>query len=150
MKRARRLALACGLALALLAGLAHAVNVDYPLLSWFRAGFWVMPISLGAQTSTANKVTRMLAGSATIDFGSVSITCDDSASITVPGAAVTDPCFVGPPVALWNDGGTGVGQHSDFTCFVYATNAVRVRHCAAGTADDPASATFEVRIISND
>ena len=146
MKRARTLALACGLALALLAGLAHAVSVDYPLLSWFRAGFWVMPISLGAQTSTANKVTRMLAGSATIDFASVTITCEDSAAITVTGAAVNDPCFVGPPTTI---SAASTGLHSNFTCYVNAADAVKVRHCAAGTADDPASATFEVRVISN-
>lgn len=110
---------------------------------WYKGGFFVGP-RLTAATA-GNRVTRMLAGSIAFDFASVTITCEDSTGITVTGAAVNDPCFVGPPTTI---SGAGTGLHSSFTCYVSAADTVKVRHCAAGTADNPASATYTVRVIS--
>jgi hypothetical protein len=112
---------------------------------WMAGGMWVMPPSQAANTTTANKVTRMLAFSSTIDFASATITCRDSSAISVPGAQVGDPCFVGMPATL-TAGGTGL--HESFTCYVSAADNVKVRACAAGTADDPASVTFRGQVIS--
>lgn len=97
---------------------------------------------VGTTTSTGNKVTKMLGTSSTIDFATATTTCTESSGITVTGAAAGDPCFVGTPT-------TGGSSNASYTCYVSATNEVKVRHCAAGTADDPASATFYVRVISS-
>ena len=85
-------------------------------------------------------ITRTLGASAVIDFASSTIVCTDSSAITVTGALAGDPCFVGPPAAIANN--------SSFTCYVSAADAVKVRHCPAGTAIDPASATYFVRVVS--
>lgn len=129
--------------LTLLTGLAFgAVNFSgIDSNRWIRGGLYVMPQSISAQLTTTNSVTRMLAGSATIDFASGSIVCTDSAGITITGAQAGDPCFVGPPAAIANN--------SSFTCYVSAADTVKVRHCPAGTSIDPASATYNVRVISN-
>ena len=110
---------------------------------WFKSGIFVGPQSTAA--SSGNRVSRMLAGSIAFDFASVTITCEDSTGITITGAQTGDPCFVGPPTTI---SGAGTGLHSSFTCYVSASDTVKVRHCAAGTADNPASATFNVRVIS--
>jgi hypothetical protein len=95
---------------------------------------------LGTTTETGNVITKSLGGSATIDFASRTITCEDSTGITVTGAVAGDACFVGPP--------TTAAANSAFTCYVSAADTVKVRHCPAGTASDPASATYYVRVFS--
>lgn len=100
--------------------------------------------SAAAATST-NKVTRTLGACATIDFATATIVCRDSTGITVTGAAVGDPCFVGMPATL-TAGGTGL--HDTFSCYVSAADTVKVRACAAGTADDPGNVQYCVRVIS--
>lgn len=116
-------------------------------LNTITTGLLVSPTSLLVSDSAinANRITRSLGGSATIDFASVTITCEDSTAITVKGARTGDACFVGPPTTI---SGAGTGLHSTFSCYVSASDAVKVRHCAAGTADNPASATFYVRVFS--
>lgn len=113
---------------------------------WEQNGLYVIPKTLAAQFIAANKVTKMLGANATIDFASATITCTDSSAVTVTGAVAGDACSVGPPVTV---NGAGTGLNSTFSCYVSAANTVLVRHCAAGTADDPASATFFVRVISS-
>ena len=111
------------------------------VVRWMQAGMWVMPQTIGGQTNAANKVTRMLGASSTIDFAAATITTVDSAAITVTGAQVGDPCFVGPPAA--------VVVNASFTCLVTAADAVKVRFTPAGTIADPLSGTFFVRVISS-
>lgn len=94
----------------------------------------------------ANAITETLSGSIAFDFASVTITCEDSTGITMTGAQAGDPCFVGAPTTVSS---AGTGLHSSFTCYVSAADTVKVRHCAAGTADNPASATFYVRVLSS-
>jgi hypothetical protein len=113
---------------------------------WITGGLYVGPKTKNPTNSTTNKMTRLLGASATIDFASTTITCTDSSAITVTGAQTGDPCFVGAPTTI---SGAGTGLNSSFTCYVSAADNVKVRHCAAGTADDPASATYFVRIISS-
>lgn len=140
------------LLLMLAAGLAFGAREqrveDYNSASpaWFRSGLYIGPASVNPPADDTNKLTRSLAGSITFDFASVTITCEDSTGITITGAQTGDPCFVGPPTTI---SGAGTGLHSNFTCYVSAADTVKVRHCAAGTADNPASATFKVRVLSN-
>lgn len=136
------LSIALVLLLGTIAWAAPAITIDLTR-RWMKDGFFVGP---AVTTSTAgNRVDNMLSGSITFDFASVTITCEDSTGITVTGAAVNDPCFVGPPTTI---SGAGTGLHSSFTCYVSAADTVKVRHCAAGTADNPASATYTVRLLS--
>jgi hypothetical protein len=109
------------------------------ITEYFQGGLFVHPRTIAE--ASANKVTKMLGGSGTIDFASQTITCNTS-NITVTGAATGDPCFVGPP-------STGGAANSSFTCYVSAADTVTVKHCPAGTASDPASASYAVRVISS-
>lgn len=131
-----------------LAALTAVVSPDIDQAPrWMQNGFWTMPKTQAAQLTSANKTTRMLAGTLTaFDFASVTITCEDSTAVTVAGAQTGDPCFVGPPTTI---SGAGTGLHSNFTCYVSSADNVKVRHCAAGTADNPASADYRFRVISS-
>lgn len=122
-------------------------NISVRLESWLT-GIIVGPRSIQTTDTQINthKITRMLGGSLAFDFASVTITCEDSTAITTLGARTGDPCFVGPPTTI---SGAGTGLHSNFTCYVSAADAVKIRHCAAGTADNPASATYAFRVISS-
>lgn len=82
---------------------------------------------------------------AAIDFASGTIVCVDSAGTTVTGARTGDPCFVGMPSTL-TAGGTGL--HHSYTCYVSAADTIKIRACAAGTADDPGSVVFQGYVIS--
>lgn len=129
--------------MALVAGVAFAglnYNIDN-IARWVKGGLYVMPASISAQVVAANGVTRMLGGSTTFDFPSNSILCADATGLTVTGAQLGDPCFVGAPAAL--------AANSSFTCYVSAANTVVVRHCPVGTVVDPASALYFIRVVSS-
>lgn len=83
---------------------------------------------------------------ASINFASGTIVCEDSAGTTVTGARTTDSCFVGMPSTL-TAGGTGL--HHSYTCYVSAADTIKIRACAAGTADDPGAVTFTGFVISS-
>lgn len=109
----------------------------------FTTGLVISPKSLLSDTQIAsNRITRSLSGSATIDFAAGTIVCEDSAAITVTGARANDVCLVGLTT-------TAGAANSSFTCYVSASDAVKVRHCPAGTASNPASQAYYVRIFSN-
>lgn len=113
-----------------------------------QRGRWLFlgGVGIGSGGDAAgNLVTKTLGGSIAFDFASVTITCEDSTGIAVTGARTGDACFVGAPTTV---SGAGTGLHSTFSCYVSAADTVKVRHCAAGTADNPASATYFVRVIS--
>ena len=136
MKNFKRAAVA----ILLVGSVAFAAALDIQQVAQvFRAGFWS---GTTAAKTAGNKVTGMYEASATIDFAAVTTTCADSSAITVTGAQVGDPCFVGIDSATVN------AANSSFTCYALA-NEVKVRHCAAGTATDPTSATYRVRVISS-
>lgn len=118
-----------------------------PRLAANTSGIVIGPLSLLTSDAkvNANRITRSMGGSITFDFASTTITCEDSTGITVTGARAGDACFVGAPTTI---SGAGTGLHSTFSCYVSASDTVKVRHCAAGTADNPASATFYVRVFS--
>lgn len=121
-------------------------KVNSPRPQWFQSPIYIGNVANNPVSSTTNKVSRTLSASATIDFATATITCTDSSAIVLTGARVNDPCFVGPPTTI---SGAATGLNSTFSCYVSAADNVKVRHCAAGTADDPASAIFAVRVFSN-
>ena len=106
---------------------------------WMRSGFYAT--SVDTQVIAANRISRVLGASSVIDFAAATITTVDSTAITVTGAQVGDPCFVGPPAA--------VVVNASFTCIVTAADTVKVRFTPAGTAADPLSGTYFVRVISS-
>lgn len=123
------------------ASVAFAAATIHHEAQVFRGGFWA---GLTASKTAANKVAGMYAASATIDFADAGtgVVCEDSSAITVTGAQVGDPCVVGI------DSATVAAGNSTFSCYALADQA-KVRHCPAGTAVDPTSATFRVRVISS-
>lgn len=130
------------LMLGALAVFAAPTNVDRDgSPRWMMAGFWVLPPSQAGQTTTANKTTRMLATSSVQDFAAQTITCVDSAGVTLTGAQAGDPCMVGAP--------TTIAANTSFTCYVSAADTIKIRYCPAGTAADPPSGTYFVRVISS-
>ena len=121
-----------------LIGSAEAGGPTVPTIYQREPHYW------GGAHEFANGVTVSgpLAWTSTIDFATATTTCTESSAITVQGAAVNDSCFIGPPA-------TGGSTNATYSCYVSAANAIKARHCAAGTADDPASATFEGFVIHN-
>lgn len=114
---------------ALLATGAFAVqqlDTNFPsrLIQEFTGGVLIAPRSAGVASSdsliNANRVTRALGASATIDFSSSTVAPALSSSITVTGAQVGDPCFVGVPSAA-------AALQAEFSCFVSATDTVKVQ-----------------------
>lgn len=129
------------LAMLVVSGFAFAAgwNIDQ-MPRWEQGGLYVLPASQRANLLPANAVTRLLAGSETMDFASQTITCADSTGVSVPGAQVGDACAVGLIAAPT--------ANASFTCFVSAADTVKIRFCPAGTAVDPASQVFRTRLIS--
>lgn len=140
LSRSASIFAALALAWCALASTAHAQTVGSidTTTRYLKAGFY----SGNGIVATANVVTNVYAGSLTFDFANTTIQCEDSSAITVTGAQVGDPCFVGIDSATVN------AAHSSFTCFALA-NAVKIRHCPAGTATNPTEAVFRVRVISS-
>ncbi len=142
MKSSRAWAL---LAVLAVGGAAYAANF-FETVATMWGGFYAHPRSI--TVTSANKVTRMLGAPAVFDFLSATTTCTTLiadggySTLVLTGAQVGDPCFVGANA----DGGA---THSNFTCYVSATNEVTVKACSAGTASDPAIAPFNVRVISS-
>lgn len=96
--------------------------------------------SFPAVAAGTYQVAGALTTTAVIDFANQAIAgSEDSANITVTGAATGDTCVVGIPVAAAND------VDSAFTCYVSAADTVKVRHNAVAAAD-PGSGTFRVSV----
>lgn len=85
--------------------------------------------------------SKLLAGSATLDFPSIASNSSASLTITVTGAVVGDPVIAAPPASL--DSNLG------FVSYVSAADTVTVRvHNNSGGAIDPASATWKVTVFA--
>jgi hypothetical protein len=108
------------------------------------AGTGLATLDSGGRTTVSVDtalVPTFLTGAATLDFPSItSGACSADLSFTLPGAAVNDAVTAGWPAAL--EAGL-VG-----TMRVSAANTIAVRVCnLAGSAVDPASATFRAAIV---
>lgn len=82
---------------------------------------------------------------AATDLASTTTTCTDSGGTTATGARTGDTCTVGMPSTLT---GAGTGLNGSYTCYVSAADTIKVRHCAAGTADDPGSVVYTGFVFS--
>jgi len=138
----KRLLLVTTLLAAVAFGAASTIGAVDASARWMKSGAF---FGTTAGKTPGNRVSAAYSGSIAFDFANVTITCEDSTGITVTGAVAGDACFVGPPTTI---SGAGTGLHSTFSCYVSAADTVKVRHCAAGTADNPASATYYVRVFS--
>ncbi len=115
------------------------------VLRYMKGGFQVGPSA--TLSKPQHKVTSMLAVDVDFDFASQTTTCVDSDNITLAGAKVGDPCFVGIGPG---DGGVAiVTANSNFTAYVSAADVAKIRFCAAGTAANPADAGYQVRCVSS-
>lgn len=105
---------------------------------WMKGGQYV-----GSTASSSNFISKSLGGSLTFAFPADGGP-QDSPAITVTGASIGDPCFVGtqPHVTA--------GVLTQFGCYVSAADTVKI-HQAPGTstAASIADAGFYVRVISS-
>lgn len=147
----KRIPLVVLLSVALVGGLALAAvpwtNIN--LNQWVKSTFYVGPAATVG--TTGNHVKKMLGGSATIDFASAYSGVELSSGITVTGAAVGDPCFVGVPSAA-------AALKAKFGCYVSATDTVKVwfspENVMDGTAQfasaTPSTVTVDAGVTGND
>ena len=145
----KRLALVGLVGVVLLGALAWAA--PGPIIDliprWEKGGLYVTPT--GSHVVAANKVTRALGASATIDFTSSTVAPVISSSITVTGAQAGDPCFVGVPTAAG-------ALNAQFECFVASADSVKVKFTpmnkakgqVALTSGTPSTATATVAASS--
>jgi hypothetical protein len=86
-------------------------------------------------------ITKVLSGSASLDFGSISAATQANLTITVTGAAVGDEVIMALPAAP--------AAGLVFNAFVSATNTVTIRASnISGSPVDPAAATYGVIVIA--
>jgi hypothetical protein len=88
-----------------------------------------------------NTITKVLSGSASLNFGSISAVSQADLTITVTGAAVGDEVIMALPAAP----AAGIV----FNAFVSAANTVTIRASNITAAPvDPAAATYGVIVIA--
>jgi hypothetical protein len=95
----------------------------------------------GFIAGNGNTITKVLSGSASLNFGSIAAVSQADLTITVTGAAVGDEVIMALPAAP----AAGIV----FNAFVSATDTVTIRASnitAAGV--DPAAATYGVIVIA--
>lgn len=121
--------------------------------AWFQGGIWVLPKSLNAQTTTAQKLTRAPGCDLDYDFpalgpdGKVGGGASTWAK-TCTGAQMGDTCTVG--AKAYADG--GVPLDVLLSCFVTAPDTVVVHaHSLVNDAGvlNPVDAGYHVRLFSN-
>ena len=89
----------------------------------------------------SNTITKVLSGSASLDFGSIGAATQAGLTITVTGAAVGDEVIMALPAAP--------AAGLVFNAFVSAANTVTVRASnISGASVDPAAATYGVIVIA--
>ncbi len=128
---------------------------------WLAGGFFA---GSNATLRTENKVTNMLGTRCDWDAPAISDSAVatgfnvTSGACTLTGAATGDPCFTSWPVSLIlnDDAGTNISAATP-TCFVSATNAVKIRLIPSAKQDggagpagfDAQDAGYFVRVISS-
>jgi hypothetical protein len=89
----------------------------------------------------SNTITKVLSGSASLDFGSIGAGAQAGLTIAVVGAAVGDEVIMALPAAP--------AAGLVFNAFVSAANTVTVRASnISGVSVDPAAATYGVVVIA--
>jgi len=108
----------------LLAGTAFAVSesidkFNNPRPVQFASGIYVGSDASLVAANVKNKLTRVLGTTTTIDFTTQTVGRQESSAVTVTGARTGDRCIVTPNA-------TAAALAAQFTCYVSATNAVKV------------------------
>ncbi len=134
------------IALILAASITLVAALSWGAIQWTRVPHLnVIGKTLLGGTVEANAITRSLAGSATLNYASTTITCLDSSGIVMTGAKVGDVCVVGTLDTII---GAGTGLNGVTQCYVSAVDEVKIRRCSVGTADNPPDALWRFRIFS--
>jgi hypothetical protein len=95
----------------------------------------------GFIVGSGSQITKVLSGSASLNFGSIATTASADLTITVTGAAVGDEVIMALPAAP----AAGIV----FNAFVSAANTVTIRATnVTGLSVDPAAATYGVVVIA--
>jgi hypothetical protein len=95
----------------------------------------------GFIAGNGNTITKVLSGSASLDFGSIGAAAQAGLTITVTGAAVGDEVITALPAAP----AAGIV----FNAFVSAANTVTIRASNITAASvDPVAATYGVIVIA--
>jgi hypothetical protein len=95
----------------------------------------------GFIAGNGNTITKVLSGSASLDFGSVGAAAQADLTITVTGAATGDEVIMALPAAP--------AAGLIFNAFVSAANTVTIRASNITAAPvDPAAATYGVIVIA--
>lgn len=119
------------------------VSIDYGA-RWVKGGLNIG--TTAAKGAPSNRITGTVVADVDYDFPSTTIVCNDSWAVAAPGVKKGDPCFVGIGP---RDGGVQiVTANSSFSCYSDADDTAKVRHCAAGTAANPADAGYTARFLS--
>lgn len=126
----------------LIGTVAMALNISVERNPFaFLGGIYV---GSSAPATTSNNVSKMLGARTLYNFPDLALHCRYSWPVTMTGASVGDPCFVGADV-------TGADNYS-VGCTVTAANTAKVFACpAAGDAGvvDPADSGYYLRVISS-
>lgn len=142
MKRIGMLAVVMLFAVGAVAAVPMAIDQT---ARWVKGGLYV-----GSSTASSldkNRISNAITVDVDYDFASATIVCNDTPAQTATGAKKGDPCFVGVGP---RDGGVQiVTANSTFGCFSDADNTAKLRHCAVGTAANPADAGYVLRFISS-
>lgn len=118
---------------------------------WVKSKLYVGPAA--TVTTTANHMTKSLG--ARLDYVFPTLVTDGgtnacvlSPTVSVPGATIGDPCFLGAGYGL-TQVVTSELVADKFDCFVTATDTVKVRRCGSPDAPALADAGYTVRVISS-
>lgn len=128
----------------LVTGIAIAGPSLERLTKIFGGGIYIVK-TLSHASTASNKITASLSAQKDYDFPSLTDTCDDSSAVSIPGAALGDPCSLGL-MAPFDVADAGVGGW--FGCYVSGTDTARVRLCTHG-AYNAADAGYNLRVTSN-
>jgi hypothetical protein len=100
-------------------------------------------ISIGSGGATA---TKILTGTASVDFTALAAGTCENFTITVTGAANGDPVFVGIPAAAW-----ATTEYATIQAFVSGTDTVTVKRCnltnATTALSNPAPVTIRATVV---
>lgn len=100
--------------------------------------------TIGKSTDTA--ITRIMTGSASLNFGATAASSCDALTITVDGAADGDVVVTGIPATLAGADANGFFPEA----YVSAANTVTIKRCnlnAGVSLSDPVAATVNVKVI---
>lgn len=125
-----------------IAATAWAADIDEKLQLRVISRLWVG--GNRAQLTSANGITKSIGARTLYNFPDLVQHCKYSWPVTMTGAGVGDPCFVGADVVPPENYSVG--------CIVTAADTAKVFACATqadGGAVDPADSGYYLRVLSS-